>query len=168
MPRFIKDDPAVLAEYITEVGRGLIALDGRPGVGKTPLAKDIANRVGGTAVDADMFLQPQMGKFVGALRIEEMRHAIEAGGPLVLLSSVCARRVVEQLKMTATAFVWVEWASLVRLDQMCRDFFEYDEGAEVPSKHPLYKEVQAYIDTSDARRWPDVIYMNAYGDRKGR
>jgi adenylate kinase family enzyme len=162
MPQFIKNDPEKLADYIAAIGRGLIAFDGRPSAGKTPLARDMARRLGCTAVDADKFLEQQQGAFVEKLRIADMRRTIEAGGPLVLLSGVCARRVIERLELPAAAFVWVEWASLVRLDQMCRDFFEYDEGAGISSKHPLYKEVQAYIDTYDARRRPDVIYMNTY------
>jgi adenylate kinase family enzyme len=175
MPRFIKDNPEELAAYIVGIGRGLIAFDGRPTAGKTPLARDMAKRVGCAAVDADKFLpvvtdddfeQRRKGSFVDKLRIDDMRRAIEAGGPLVLLSGVCARQVVERLQASAAAVVWVQKASLSRLDQMCRDFFEYDEDTGVPwSKHSIHKEVQAYIDTYDARRRPDVIYMNAHGDR---
>ena len=96
-----------------------------------------------------------------------MRRDIEAGGPLVLLSGICARQVVERLKMPTVAFVWVQTASLERLDQMCRDFLEYDEDAGVrPSKHSIHMEVQVYIDAHDARRRADVVYMNAYADRQ--
>jgi hypothetical protein len=164
MPRFIKNDPAELAEYIVGIGRGLIAFDGRPTAGKTPLALEMANRVGCTAVDADSFLVKQRGVFVDELRIDDMRHAIEAGGQLVLLSGVCAQRVLERLGIPAAAVVWVESASLLRLDQICCDFFEYDEGdMDAPTDLPLYKEVEAYIDTYDARRRCDVVYLNAYG-----
>jgi hypothetical protein len=175
MPRFIKDDPDELAEYIAGIGLGLVAFDGRPTAGKTPLARDMTKRVGCTAVDADKFLpvvtdddfeQRRKGSFVDKLRIDDMRRAIEAGGPLVLLSGVCARQVLERLKIPAAAIVWVQWTSLSRLDQMCRDFLEYDEDAGVrPSKHSIHEQVEAYIDAFDARRRPDVIYMNAYGDR---
>lgn len=45
-------------------------------------------------------------------------------------------------KPAAAAVVWVKKASLSRLDQMCRDFFEYDEDAGVPwSKHSIHEEV---------------------------
>jgi hypothetical protein len=57
-------------------------------------------------------------------------------------------------------------ASLSRLDQMCRDFFEYDEDTGVPwSKHSIHAEVHAYINAYDARRRADLIYMNAYANR---
>jgi hypothetical protein len=74
--------------------------------------------------------------------------------------------VIERLQMPAAAVVWVELASLSRLDQMCRTFFDYDEGAGVPPpERSIHVDVQAYIDAYDARRRPDVIYMNAYMDR---
>lgn len=164
MPRFIKNNPAELAKYIAGIGRGLVAFDGRPTAGKTPLAVEMASRVGCTAVDADKFLVKNQGVFVDALRIDDMRHAIEAGGPLVLLSGLCAQRVLERLGMIAAAVIWVESASLLRLDQMCRDFYEYDEGdVDAPDDLPAYKEVEAYIETYDPRRRCDVVYLNAYG-----
>jgi hypothetical protein len=175
MPRFIKDDPDELADYIAGIGRGLVAFDGRCTAGKTPLARDMARRVGCTALDVDRFhpavtdddfVERRKLPFVEALRIDDLRRAIEAGGPLVLLSGICAWHVIERLQMPAAAVVWVELASLSRLDQMCRTFFDYDEGAGVPpSKHSIHVEVQVYIDAYDARRRPDVIYLNAYIDR---
>jgi len=175
IPRFIRDDPDELAAFIEDIGRGLIAFDGRPAAGKSPLAREMAKRLACTAVDVDDFLPmvddadfaaTRNRHFVDMLRIDDLRFTVKAGGPLVLMSGVLARQVVERLEITAAAFVWVECASLLRLDQMIRDFFDYDEGAlHFPNKHRLYKEVQAYIDTYDARRRPDVIYMNAYADR---
>lgn len=163
MPRFIKNDPAELAEYIKGIGRGLIAFDGRPTAGKTPLAADIAQRVGCTVVDADEFLVKNQGVFVDALRLGDMCQTIEAGGPLVLLSGICAQHVLEQLGLPAAAVIWVESASLLRLDQICRDFYEHDESdVDVPNDLPAYKEVAAYITAYDARRRCDVVYLNAY------
>ena len=132
------------------IGRGLIAFDGRPTASKTPLARDGQPRWLHRC-RADSFLVKQRGVFVDELRIDDMHHAIEAGGQLVLLSGVCAQRVLERLGIPAAAVVWVESASLLRLDQICRDFFEYDEGdMDAPTDLPLYKEVEAYIDTYDA------------------
>ena len=74
MPQFIKNDPEKLADYIAAIGRGLIAFDGRPSAGKTPLARDMARRLGCTAVDADKFLEQQQGAFVEKLRIADMRR----------------------------------------------------------------------------------------------
>lgn len=51
MPRFIKNDPQELAEYLSAIGRGLVAFDGWPAAGKSTLAWEMASRVGGAVVD---------------------------------------------------------------------------------------------------------------------
>jgi adenylate kinase family enzyme len=163
MSRFIKNKPEELAAYIESLGRGLIVFDGRPLAGKSHLARTLAQRLGCTFVDADSFLDRKTGKFLAALRIDELRRAIEAGAPLVLLSSVCARQVIERLGLPVAAIVWIEHASLVRLDQMRRDFYDHDENADSIEEDPFYEEVEAYIASYDARRRPDVVvYFNAW------
>jgi len=157
--RFIKSKPEELATYIGSLGRGLIVFDGRPLAGKSHLARTL----GCTFVDADDFLDRKTGKFLAALRIDELRRAIEAGAPLVLLSSVCARQVIERLGLPVAAIVWIEQASLVRLDQMRRDFYDHDENADSIEEDPFYEEVETYIASYDARRRPDVVvYFNAW------
>jgi predicted ATPase len=66
MLRFIEDDPDELAKYITSLGRGLVVFDGRPGAGKTHLARDVAKRVQCNSVDADAFLIRDQKEFLGA------------------------------------------------------------------------------------------------------
>jgi hypothetical protein len=48
----------------------------------------------------------------------------------------------------------------VRLDQTQRDYFDYDDNSDASREHPLYKEVEAYVAAVDARRKPDLIYLN--------
>ena len=55
LPRFVKDDPDELADYIAGIGSGLITFDGRCTAGKTSLARDMAGRCNCTAVDVDRF-----------------------------------------------------------------------------------------------------------------
>jgi hypothetical protein len=174
MPRFIKDDPDELLSYLAGIGRGLVAFDGRSGAGKTPLAREMARRIGGAAVDVDAYLPKATDTdltrgldFADMLHIEDLRRAIEAGGPLVLMSGVCARPVLERLQLPAAAIVWVQWAPLLRLDQICRDFLDYDEDAIAPGgrKRSIHAEVQTYVDAYDARRRADVVFINAYADR---
>lgn len=85
-----------LAAYITSLSRGLVAFDGRPGSGKTHLAEDMARRIGCKSADADRnFLDSDKGKFVGSLRLDEMRSSLTASlasAPLVMFSTVCARQ----------------------------------------------------------------------------
>jgi hypothetical protein len=165
--RFIKNKPEELVDYIKSLGRGLVAFDGRPGSGKTHLAEEMARRIGCKSADADRnFLDSDKGKFVGALRLDEMRSSLTASlasAPLVMFSTVCARQAIELAKLSAAAFIWVEKSSLVLIDNMERDFDEYDDYKDDTSQHVLYAEVEAYIAAYDARRRLDqVVYVNAY------
>src|SRR5260370_18295643 len=120
IPRFIKDDPDELAVFIEDIGRGLIAFDGRPAAGKSPLAREMAKRLTCTAVDVDDFF-PKVDDadfaatrnrhFVAMLRIATLRLTVKAGGPLALMSGVLARQVLERLQITPAAFVQVQRAS---------------------------------------------------------
>jgi hypothetical protein len=164
MPQFIENDATALAVYIASLSGGLVAFDGRPAAGKAPLARDMALRLGCTAVDGDDFLVRDREVFVDALRFDDLRRAIEAAKPPVLLSSVCARQVIERLGLVAAAFIWVETASLVRLKQIRRDFYDGIEERAPRGVSKLLDEVEAYVAAYNARGRPDVVYLNAYGD----
>jgi hypothetical protein len=156
-----------LAAYIKSVGRGLVVFDGRPGSGKTYLADDMARRTGCKSADADRdFLDHDKGKFVGALRLDDMRSSLTASlasSPLVMYSTVCARQAIVASGLSAAAFIWVEKASLALIGNVQRDFDDYDDYRDEPSQHVLYAEVEAYIAAYDARRRLDqVVYVNAY------
>ena len=91
--------------------RGLIAIDGVHGVGKSTLARALAQRLGCEAIAADDFLQRNRGLYVDAILIDDLRgrlNATLASVSAVILEGVCARAVVERLGLTATAFVYVK------------------------------------------------------------
>ena len=158
---FIVNDPTALATYVAGLGTGLVVFDGRPTAGKTYMAREIAHRLRGTAVDGDAFLIRDQGKFIEALRFDELRAALEAATPPVLLSTACGRQVALRLDMPVAPFIWIEHASLIRLDQATRDFHDYDEYADSAEAGPLYREVEAYLTETNARKRSDVVYFNA-------
>jgi hypothetical protein len=159
MSELIENDPEKLTNYIRSIGRGLIVFDGRSGAGKTPLAEDIAKRMQMRGIDADPFVRENEDDiFVGALNLNELRARINASlasSPLVLLSTIMGRQVVEQLSIPAAAFVWVE-----SID----DYRDPPEvvvmvGVKVP---PLRAAVQGYMRTYNARDRADILYVNAF------
>lgn len=164
MLHFIENDPARLAQYLSSLGRGLVVFDGRPGAGKTHLTREMERQIRCKSIDADCcFLVPDQKKFVGALILEPMRLCIEvhlARTPLVVLSTVCAREVVEKAKLPARAFVWVERTSLACM-QIDRRDFAGDHNADAPVSE-LHKEVEAYVAAYEARMRPDAVYLNAF------
>lgn len=162
-PRFIMNNPDELAAYIRALQRGLVLFDGRMQVGKTPLARTMAKLVPCAAVDVDDSLDRDKGRFVEALRLEELRRCIQqsfASSPIVVMSGVCAQAVVARLGMTVSARVWVERTSEACLEVDARDF--EDDHLRDTSLCPPYPEIEAYIKAHDARRKVDAIYMNAY------
>jgi hypothetical protein len=165
MLRFIENDPDQLADYVRSQEKGLIVFDGRTGNGKTYLASEMAKRVPCASVDADEFLIRKTGKFVGALKLNELRDRIEVGFakfPLVVLSSVCARQVVARAMRRASAFVWIERTSLTCLSIDRRDFAG-DHNADEPDDEARW-EIEAYIKAYNARASADLVYLNAPPD----
>jgi hypothetical protein len=165
MLRFIENDPDELAAYVRSQEKGLIVFDGRTGNGKSYLASEMAKLVPCTSVDADEFLIRKTSKFVRALKLDELRDRIEAGfatSPLVVLSSVCGRQVVEKAMLPAGAFVWIERTSLTCLAIDRRDFAG-DHNADAPDDEAR-GEIEAYIKTYNARGRPDLVYLNAPPD----
>lgn len=163
MPHFIVNDPIILAACVAvaAMGGGLIVFDGRPDSGKTGLAHEMARELGGTPVDADDYLDRNTGAFLGALRTDDLRRALERAAPPVLFSSLCAQQVLEKLGLSAEIIIWVEQASRQRLEEARRDF-ERDYDAEAADESAHSSEVEAYIAAYDARMRPDVVvYLNA-------
>jgi hypothetical protein len=166
--RFIDNDPEELASYIKSLERGLVVFDGRDGNGKTYMAYQMQRRLPCKAIDADCcFLVPKQDEFVGALLLEQMRSCLEAHlarTPLVVLSTLCGREVVERAGLDATAFVWIE-----RVDEnqrhAARDWYADDRGANPvieggPPRGPLLDELEHYVEAYKAREQPDVVFLN--------
>jgi hypothetical protein len=150
MPHFIVNNRILLAACIAiaALDGGLIVFDGRPSSGRTCVARDMAKELHGTSVEAGDYRERDSGPFPGALRVDALRRALEGARPPVLLSSACARQVVETLGLAASIVVWVEPASP-------------DDRADREGASSLDREVEAYIATYDARMRPDgVVYLD--------
>jgi hypothetical protein len=63
---------------------GLISVDGLDGTGKTEIGGAIATLSDGRLIHIDDFLNEQQGQFLDALRINELRHAVDADEPRVI------------------------------------------------------------------------------------
>ena len=121
------------------------------------MAKDL----NGSAVDADDYPEGDRGLFLDALRIDELRRALEGAKPPVLFSSVCARQVIEKLGLATALVIWVEQVPAPRLEQARRDFAS-DDNAGMARPSSRHQEVEAYIAAYDARMRPDVVvYLTA-------
>ncbi len=105
-----RDEEKSLASWLAARPPGLVVFDGLPGAGKTTLARILASSSGSPAIDADDFLNEKPGVFLQGLRIADLTTAIGsamARVPRVLLSTICARQVVQRIGIEVTAFVYV-------------------------------------------------------------
>ena len=113
MYRWIDNDQDALAGYVESLGAGWSSSMAATATARSYMVRQMQRRLASCkAIDADCcFLVPDQQQFVGALLLEPMRLCIEAHlarTPLVILSTVCARAVVEKAGPQARAFVWVE------------------------------------------------------------
>lgn len=57
----------------------IITFDGVDGIGKSPLAREVASELDAKAIDLDDFLKKHQGRFVDAINTEKLANAISAG-----------------------------------------------------------------------------------------
>jgi hypothetical protein len=96
-----------------------------------------------------------------------MRVCIEARlvrTPLVVLSSVCAREVVEKAGLQARAFVWIEGLDAGD-HHAAREWYAEDRSANPPTigderRGTFLDELETYVDTYKPRQRSDVVYVN--------
>jgi hypothetical protein len=170
MPRFIHSDREKLAAYISSIENGLVVFDGRNGNGKTYMARQMQRQLRCKALDVDCcFLVPDQKQFVGALLLDEMRACVEAHlarTPLVVLSTICGREVIQRAKLQAKAFVWIEHIPTENRDDAHawfaadRDLNRAVEGGR--PRGPLLDELENYVEAHKAREQPDVVYFNVF------
>jgi chloramphenicol 3-O-phosphotransferase len=72
MPRFIRNSPGEFAAYIKSLERRLVVFDGRPGVGKSYVARAMRDSVPCEHVDADAFLILPGRTFISKLNIDKL------------------------------------------------------------------------------------------------
>jgi len=159
----IKDNLPALAGWVAAQKGGLIVLDGLPGAGKSTLARDLEASLDCLVVDADCFLVKERGIFIGALRVPELaaelRTALARPG-VVLLASICARKVVELVGIDATAFIYVLLLTAEGEpdEKYALEAEEEFNLAELEGLSELDVEVRAYHWNYEPRRTADVIY----------
>src|SRR5437868_8047273 len=112
----IRDAPDRLADRVMTIGSGLVVLDGCPGAGKTWLADQIAARGGNTVIHADDYLNRNQGRFVAALRLEQLKAALTSAlkrNGIAVLDGAVARDILDRVDLAPALFVAVQRNSAV-------------------------------------------------------
>ena len=133
---------------------GTIAIDGRDGVGKTPLAVALQAAVGGTVISLDDFVLEERGGYVSNLKRADLKSALERSSPPRIVEGVCVLAALESVSHRHDVLIYVK-----RL----RSFgYWYDEGICDPTDPideliaRLAKEV-ADVDRFDAEQSGEAL-----------
>lgn len=87
---------------------GLIAIDGKDGVGKTPLAVGLQEVLGGLVVSLDDFVQENCGGYVPYLRVAELRTALQTGSRPCIVEGVCVLAALEHVSYAPDVLIYVK------------------------------------------------------------
>jgi hypothetical protein len=89
-----------------------IGIDGMDGIGKTPLAHQLATLLGATVISLDDYLDRDRRAYVPHIRCREVTAAIEAcSGLVVIVEGVCLRAVAERCGFTINVHIYVRRVS---------------------------------------------------------
>lgn len=87
---------------------GTIAIDGNDGVGKTGLAVELQNAVGGTVLSLDDFVLENYGGYVPFLRIAELEAALKASSCPCIVEGVCILAALERISCQPDLLIYVK------------------------------------------------------------
>ncbi|MFM0085024.1 hypothetical protein P0D72_40165 [Paraburkholderia sediminicola] len=105
-----------LVALLQVVNGGIIALDGCLNGGKTTLMKELGVRLSCRSIDFDDYVARGQGRYVAALRRNDLDAAIEralALSKVAVLAGVCMRAVLEQIGRRAAFNVYVQRDALL-------------------------------------------------------
>jgi hypothetical protein len=86
-----------------------IGIDGMNGVGKTPLARNLAPLLDATVIPLDNHLDRNRGAYVPCIRCQEVTAALGATGEgVVIVDGVCLRAVAERCGFAIDVHIYVK------------------------------------------------------------
>src|SRR5437773_2657943 len=89
-----------------------IGIDGMNGVGKTPLARDLAALLGATVINLDKYVDERRGGFAPFMRCQEVTAALGATGEgVVIVDGVCLRAVAQRCGFAIDVHIYVKHVS---------------------------------------------------------
>jgi hypothetical protein len=88
--------------------RGIIAIDGTDGVGKTTLAVALQAALGGAVVSLDEFVPENSGGYVPHLRTGELKIALETHRRPCIVDGVCVLAVLKRVSYKPDVLIYVK------------------------------------------------------------
>ncbi len=103
---------------------GIVGIDGWTGVGKTTLAKGLAELMNGSFYDLDCALTHNQKEYVAALRMPEILNALAEKRRPLMVSGICLLEVLEKNGTQLDAHIYMKrmaswgWADEDELDEV--------------------------------------------------
>ena len=163
---------ADLAAYIKSCSDRLVVFDGRCGAGKTSAMWTMRDALGLRCIDGDKFRTPERERdylrpFIDSFQFNELKAEIDPvlrrSNATVLLSTVCARRVVVLADLPKATFIYVERTPRTQLDIYKRDFTDDITAPDVDrskEEDRLPWEVEEYHRDYSPRARADAVYFS--------
>ena len=85
-----------------------MAIDGFPSAGKTPLGRLLSKELEFTHIDLDEFLIPDLGAFLPAIKLPEIRKRIDDASGNMIISGCCILEVLDKLAVTPGLLIYVK------------------------------------------------------------
>jgi hypothetical protein len=169
-PVTICDDQRRLATRIAALRAGLVVFDGCQGVGKSSLARSIAELIGCEAISADEHVERGRGCYVAALRIDGLKCSVSGAlerSPVVIFDGVCARDIVDRLGFVPALFVYVQRNSSAGVPGDL-DVLDQEDRLENQGIAEDFRELDIEIANYHRRRRPrrnaDIVYIQMEKD----
>jgi hypothetical protein len=105
---------AILQNTFALALQGVIAIDGKDGVGKSPLAAGLRERIGGTVISVDDHIDEAQGVYVPALRVSDLRGSLAGAAAPQIVEGVCLLNVLQAIDCKSAVHVYVRRLSAGR------------------------------------------------------
>ena len=97
-----------LAEEIHEASGFIIGIDGKDGSGKSRLAKELSEKLSAKVIELDSFMEKNQGRYVTALKTEEIQAAISQASGIIIIDGVCLLAAVKAIGVKLNTLVYVK------------------------------------------------------------
>lgn len=87
--------------------RVTVAIDGIDGVGKSTLAREIVQRIGGAVVSVDAYLNMHLGGYVPHVRCDDLRAACAQAAAPIVVEGICIEAVLARCELQANLHIYV-------------------------------------------------------------
>ena len=86
----------------------LIGIDGKDGIGKSTLAKELSRLINAKLISLDDFLVRNQDKYVDSLKIGEITDAIKSTTGIVIIEGVCLLAAVDRIDAKLNDLIYVK------------------------------------------------------------